>query len=303
MRCERPLLLAIVEGVAAAALPPLDGAATPPLPLRLPSPADLVLAIAELRPAAMLRDLGIAVEQRCLCLRPPWRSDEAALQLMAQRRCGPAAVTVLQLREPLLQAVAHGAGSRAFADAVARLPQRLATAAELLRQGGLPELWLVATGATVPVHETFDLAAALRRRLPWPFARGLAIELLPELARIHSGSERGRQRLSAMLQAEPFCRHGTLVDAGSSDVIGFAAADGVAFGRRPLRARRALAPAAAALLPMPLRTATTLDPAGLVGRFCLRAIELSRAGEPAPRPQPAPTMPDVAAVLAAAPPS
>lgn len=300
VRCAHPLLLALVDGVSPAQLRAVAHAAELPvrseLPLHLPADGDAAAGLAGLDATAPLRDLGLAVDRRSLCLRPRWRGDEAGLEWLGRRPAGPAAVTMLHLRDPLLEAALHGPESAAAAAATGHLLAQLQTAQRRLRDGEQPETWLLATGSLVPVHTTFHFGRALRRRLAWP-RRGhrSTITVLPELARVHPDCEHTRQRLIATLQAPPFARYGQLADCPRGDELWFVPFDGCALGSTPLRGRRDLSLCldAAALLPVPVRTERALTLAGVMARLCMRAVELLQVPSSGKIPAPTSLPPDL----------
>ena len=239
------------------------------LPLE-PGQDDAAAALGRALPVDALRDLGVEVDRSSLVLFAGWCSDDQQVARLERRIGGPARLTVLDLREPLLAAIAAGSPGDGSERAARALLANVQRATSLLRRRGPVGLWLAALGAPVPVTHTCD-GKALLRRLLGRAAGGSRIHAEPHQLTVACGSHRASMLLRARL-ADTFLGDAVAEDLGGGRLRLFAPRR-VAFGRTPVHAR---APhhdeaCATAGLPRLPRTADRLDLAGLGVRCALAA--------------------------------
>lgn len=275
---RRPLLLVLAHGIGEDEFDAVRAALTdeplaPPAPIGLPGhPVSAVLH--RLDATAELRELGVTVDRRALVLRPSGRTDATAVEALASRPMGPAAVTLFESVDVLAQAAIGGrpAARRQaaqFGAAIARLR-------DLLRRGDRPETWLVGLGSPHAVHTTFDFARAWHERIVPPLAREVRVDVFAGSAMVTATNVRALEFVAAVLQRSPFAAHTTAVPADGCRLC-CRARDGVAFGRQRVAARAPAAHEANAVFAAPVGDsvrARGIPFDELIGRFWMRAATL-----------------------------
>lgn len=271
----RPLLFVFAHGIGAHEFDAIGGAQdddalAPPAAIELPEhPVATVLR--RLDAAAELRDLGITVDRRSLVLRPQGRSDASAIEALAHRVKGPAAVTLFESFDVL----AHAAigGLPAARRQAAQLAAAVARLRDLLRRGDRPETWFVGLGSPHAVHTTFDFARAWHERIVPPLADEVRLGLSAGSATITAANVRSLDLVAALLRRSPFAAHATAAAAGGCR-LHCRARQGVAFGRHRVAARAPEAHEANAVFAAPVGDSVRnrgIPFDELIGRFWMRA--------------------------------
>ena len=235
-----PLLLAFAEGVGAASLTALRlhgcpaGAVLLPLTDVPDDPAACLLGPGDA--SAELRDLGVPLDRSSLLFRSTNRSDDAAVAALSCRATGQAPVSVLELESVLV--AARAGGLAAVPKGLTRLSTLLEAAADRLRSGDRPEIWLVGFGDVHAVHTMFDVAHHWHRRIAAPLGQQLRLRVTGEAATVIASNQRALDHARELFTSAPFVAHGAVTTV-RPDTLRFAAGTGIAFGAQRVGARAA----------------------------------------------------------------